>query len=126
MKKIITTDKAPAPIGPYNQAVLSGNTLYTSGQIAINPETGELVLNSIEAETKQVMQNMKEVLAAANMTFDNVIKTSIFISDMHNFSKINEVYGQYFDDATAPARETVEVANLPKFVNVEISMIAVK
>ncbi|WP_299007753.1 RidA family protein [uncultured Tenacibaculum sp.] len=126
MKKIITTNKAPAPIGPYNQAVLSGNTLYTSGQIAINPETGELVLDSIEAETKQVMQNMKEVLAAAGMTFENVIKTSIFISDMHNFSKINAVYGEYFDDATAPARETVEVANLPKFVNVEISMIAVK
>ena len=126
MKKIITTDKAPAPIGPYNQAVLSGNTLYTSGQIAINPETGELVLGSIEAETKQVMQNMKEVLAAAEMTFENVIKTSIFISDMHNFSKINAVYDEYFDDATAPARETVEVANLPKFVNVEISMIAVK
>lgn len=126
MKKIITTSKAPAPIGPYNQAVLSGNTLYTSGQIAINPETGELVLDSIEAETKQVMQNMKEVLAAADMTFENVIKTSIFISDMHNFSKINAVYGEYFDDATAPARETVEVANLPKFVNVEISIIAVK
>jgi 2-iminobutanoate/2-iminopropanoate deaminase len=126
MKKIITTDKAPAPIGPYNQAVLSGNTLYTSGQIAINPETGELVLNSIEAETKQVMQNIKEVLAAADMTFENVIKTSIFISDMHNFSKINAVYDEYFDDATAPARETVEVANLPKFVNVEISMIAVR
>ncbi|UTD14017.1 RidA family protein [Tenacibaculum mesophilum] len=126
MKKIITTDKAPAPIGPYNQAVLSGDTLYTSGQIAINPEAGELVLDSIEAETKQVMQNMKEVLAAAGMTFENVIKTSIFISDMHNFSKINAVYGEYFNDATAPARETVEVANLPKFVNVEISMIAVK
>lgn len=126
MKKIITTDKAPAPIGPYNQAVLSGNTLYTSGQIAINPETSKLVLDSIEAETKQVMLNMKEVLAAAEMTFENVIKTSIFISDMHNFSKINAVYGEYFDDATAPARETVEVANLPKFVNVEISMIAVK
>ena len=126
MKKIITTDKAPAPIGPYNQAILSGNTLYTSGQIAINPETGELVLDSIEAETKQVMQNMKEVLAAAGMTFENVIKTSIFISDMHNFSKINAVYGEYFNNATAPARETVEVANLPKFVNVEISMIAVK
>ncbi len=126
MKKIITTSKAPAPIGPYNQAILSGNTLYTSGQIAINPETGELVLDSIETETKQVMQNMKEVLAAADMTFENVIKTSIFISDMHNFSKINAVYSEYFDDATAPARETVEVANLPKFVNIEISMIAVK
>ena len=126
MKKIITTKKTPAPIGPYNQAVLSGNTLYTSGQIAINPETGELVMDSIEAETKQVMTNMKEVLAAAEMTFENVIKTSIFISDMHNFSKINSVYAQYFDEETAPARETVEVANLPKFVNVEISMIAVK
>ncbi|MCF2874097.1 MULTISPECIES: RidA family protein [unclassified Tenacibaculum] len=126
MKKIITTTKAPAPIGPYNQAVLSGNTLYTSGQIAINPETGELVQDSIEAETKQVMENMKEVLAAAEMTFENVVKTSIFISDMHNFSKINAVYAEYFDETTAPARETVEVANLPKFVNVEISMIAIK
>lgn len=126
MKKIITTTKAPAPIGPYNQAVLSGNTLYTSGQIALNPETGELVIGSIEAETKQVMENMKEVLAAADMTFENVVKTSIFISDMHNFSKINAVYAQYFNEATAPARETVEVANLPKFVNVEISMIAIK
>ncbi len=126
MKKIITTTKAPAPIGPYNQAVLSGNTLYTSGQIAINPETGALILDSIEAETKQVMENMKEVLAAAEMNFENIIKTSIFIADMNNFSKINAVYGTYFDAATAPARETVEVANLPKFVNVEISAIAVK
>lgn len=126
MKKIITTSKAPAPIGPYNQAVLSGNTLYTSGQIAIHPKTGELVLDSIEEETKQVMENMKAVLEAAQMTFENVIKSSIFISDMHQFSKINAVYGSYFDETTAPARETVEVANLPKFVNVEISMIAVK
>ena len=126
MKKIITTAKAPAPIGPYNQAVLSGNTLYTSGQIAINPENGELVLDSIKVETKQVMENMKEVLAAAEMTFENVIKTSIFISDMNNFSEINAVYGSYFNEETAPARETVEVANLPKFVNVEISIIAVK
>ena len=126
MKKIITTSKAPAPIGPYNQAVLSGNTLYTSGQIAINPENGKLVLGSIKVETKQVMENMKEVLATAEMTFENVVKSSIFISDMHNFSKINSVYAQYFKEETAPARETVEVANLPKFVNVEISMIAVK
>lgn len=126
MKKIINTPNAPAPIGPYNQAVLINNTLYTSGQIALNPETMELVMDSIEAETQQVMENMKAVLAAADMTFENVIKTSIFISDMHNFSKINTVYAQYFDEATAPARETVEVANLPKFVNVEISMIAVK
>jgi 2-iminobutanoate/2-iminopropanoate deaminase len=126
MKKIITTSKAPAPLGPYNQAVLSGNTLYTSGQIALNPENGELVLDSIEAETKQVMENMREVLAAAEMTFENVIKTSIFISDMNNFSKINAVYGEYFNEATAPARETVEVANFPKYVNIEISAIAVK
>lgn len=126
MKKIISTSKAPAPIGPYNQAVLSGNTLYTSGQIALHPETGELVMGDIKTETKQVMENMKAVLKAADMTFENVIKTSIFISDMNNFAQINEVYGTYFDDATAPARETVEVANLPKFVNVEISMIAIK
>ena len=126
MKKIITTVKAPAPIGPYNQAVLAGNTLYTSGQIALNPETGELVLDNIQAETRQVMENLKQVLLAADMTFENVIKTSIFISDMHNFSEINTVYGEYFNNETAPARETVEVANLPKFVNVEISAIAMK
>jgi len=126
MKQIIKTSKAPVPIGPYNQAVLSGNTLYTSGQIALHPETGELVLDNIKTETKQVMENMKAVLEAANMTFDNVVKASIFISDMKNFAQINEVYSNYFDDATAPARETVEVANLPKYVNVEISMIAVK
>jgi 2-iminobutanoate/2-iminopropanoate deaminase len=125
MKKIIKTSNAPAPIGPYNQAILSGNTLYTSGQIAINPATGELVLENITAETKQVMENMKAVLEAAEMTFENVVKTSIFISDMHNFGAINAVYATYFKEETAPARETVEVANLPKFVNVEISMIAV-
>ena len=126
MKKIITTTKAPSPIGPYNQAVLSGNTLYTSGQIATHPKTGEIVLSSILEETKQVMENLKEVLAAAEMTFENVVKTSIFISDMNNFEEINTVYAEYFNDETAPARETVEVANLPKFVNVEISAIAIK
>ena len=126
MKQIITTTKAPAPIGPYNQAVLSGNTLYTSGQIAFNPETNELVLDNITDETKQVMENMKEVLIAAGMTFENVVKTSIFISNMNDFGAINAVYGSYFDEATAPARETVQVACLPKNVNVEISMIAVK
>lgn len=126
MKKIIFTDKAPAPIGPYNQAVLVGNTLYTSGQIAINPSSGELVVTDIETETKQVMENMKAVLEAAEMTFDHVIKTSIFISDMNDFGKINGVYGSYFDEKTAPARETVQVACLPKNVNVEISMIAIK
>tara|TARA_R110001632_G_scaffold43376_6_gene110047 strand:- start:48590 stop:48970 length:381 start_codon:yes stop_codon:yes gene_type:complete len=126
MKKIIQTSKAPAPIGPYNQAVLVGNTLYTSGQIAINPSTGELELGSIKEETTLVMENMKAVLEAAEMTFENVVKASIFISDMNNFAEINAVYGTYFNEATAPARETVEVANLPKFVNVEISMIAIK
>lgn len=126
MKKIINTTKAPAPIGPYNQAVLVGNMLYTSGQIALHPETMELVIDDIKTETSQVMENMKAVLEAADMTFENVIKSSIFISDMNNFSQINDVYGKYFNDANAPARETVEVANLPKFVNVEISMIAVK
>lgn len=126
MKKIIFTEHAPAPIGPYNQAVLVGNTLYTSGQIAIDPITGHLVMDDIQTETKQVMDNMKAVLAAAEMTFENVIKTTIFISDMNDFAKINEVYGSYFEEKTAPARETVQVACLPKNVNVEISMIAVK
>ncbi len=126
MKKIIQTQNAPAPIGPYNQAVLVGNMLYTSGQIALDPATGILVTNDIQAETRLVMENLKAVLAAADMTFEQVVKASIFISDMNNFSKINEVYAQYFNDDTAPARETVEVANLPRFVNVEISVIAVK
>ncbi|MGJ5640752.1 Rid family detoxifying hydrolase [Formosa sp. S-31] len=126
MKTIITTPNAPAPIGPYNQAVLNNGILYTSGQIAINPKTNELVLDTIKAETTQVMENLKAVLAAADMTFNDVIKTSIFISDMHNFAEINAVYGEYFNEETAPARETVEVANLPKFVNVEISVIASK
>jgi len=126
MKKIIITDKAPAPIGPYNQAVLIGNTLYTSGQIALNPSSMELVLDDIETETKQVMENMKAVLEAADMTFENVVKTTIFIMDMNDFASINSVYGTYFDEKTAPARETVQVAGLPKGVNVEISMVAVK
>jgi 2-iminobutanoate/2-iminopropanoate deaminase len=125
MKKILFTDKAPAPIGPYNQAILSGNTLYTSGQIAINPATGDLVLDSIEIETKQVMENMKAVLESAGMTFENVVKSTIFISNMNDFASINSIYGSYFNEKTAPARETVQVACLPKNVNVEISMIAV-
>lgn len=125
MKTIIKTVDAPAPIGPYNQAILTGNTLYISGQIAINPVSNELEQSSIQDETEQVMRNLKAILQAADMSFENVVKTSIFISDMNNFSAINEVYGKYFEEATAPARETVEVANLPKFVNVEISMIAI-
>lgn len=126
MKKIINTDKAPAPIGPYNQAVLAGNMLYVSGQIAINPKSGELETDDLEKETTQVLENLKAILSEAGLSMEDVIKTSIFISDMNNFGKINEVYGRYFDADTAPARETVEVANLPKFVNVEISAIALK
>ena len=126
MKKIIFTKEAPAPIGPYNQAVLVNGTLYTSGQIAINPTTGELILDSIENETKQVMENMKAVLSAAEMDFNDVFKATIFISDMNNFTRINAIYGAYFNEETAPARETVEVACLPKNVNVEISMLACK
>ncbi|CAM4129025.1 RidA family protein [Gillisia hiemivivida] len=126
MKKIIKTSNAPAPIGPYNQAVLNGDMLYTSGQIAIDPKTGNLVTASIQAETELVMENLKAILTEAGMTFENVLKSSIFISDMNNFAQINEVYARYFNAETAPARETVEVANLPKFVNVEISVIASK
>ena len=126
MKKIIYTDKAPAPIGPYSQAVLIGSTLYTSGQIALNPQTMELVLDDIETETQQVMENMKAVLEAADMTFENVVKTTIFIMNMGDFARINSIYASYFDESNAPARETVQVAGLPKGVNVEISMVAVR
>jgi 2-iminobutanoate/2-iminopropanoate deaminase len=125
-KKIIFTENAPAPIGPYSQAVLIGNTLYTSGQIALDPATMHLVLQNIEVEAEQVMKNLKAVLEAAAMTFDNVVKTTIFLGDMEDFARVNAVYRKYFDEKTAPARETVEVAVLPKKVNIEISMIAVK
>ncbi|MGM8361795.1 RidA family protein [Flavobacterium sp. ARAG 55.4] len=124
MKKIIFTEKAPAPIGPYNQAVLTGNTLYVSGQIAINPVNGTLITETIEAETTQVMENLKAILEAAGMTFENVVKSSIFIQNMNDFGAINTVYGSYFNEKTAPARETVQVACLPKNVNIEISVIA--
>lgn len=126
MKKIINTSNAPAPIGPYNQAILSNGTLYISGQIPLNPKNGELVSGDIKKETKQSMENIKAILTEAEMTFENVVKSSIFLSDMKQFTEVNEVYASYFNAETAPARETVEVANLPKFVNVEISMIAVK
>jgi 2-iminobutanoate/2-iminopropanoate deaminase len=125
MKQIIFTANAPAPIGPYNQAVLSGNTLYISGQIPLNPTTGALVTENITAETTQVMQNLKAILETAGMTFENAVKTTIFIMNMDDFGAINTIYGSYFDEKTAPARETVQVAGLPKNVNVEISMIAV-
>ena len=124
-KTIIKTKQAPEPIGPYNQAILSDNTLYISGQICIDPATGTLKNKDVQEETHQVMHNLKAILAAAGMDFSNVIKTSIFIMDMHQFGAINEVYGKYFE-SEFPARETVQVSALPKFVNVEISMIAMK
>ena len=124
MKKIVNTSNAPKPIGPYNQAVISGNLMFMSGQIAFDPSTGELVIGEIQAETKQVMENLKSILDEAGLSFKDIIKTSIFLSDMNNFQQVNEVYGSYFSDEDAPARETVEVSRLPKDVNVEISMIA--
>lgn len=126
MKMIINTDKAPAPLGPYNQAVLAGDTLYTSGQIAINPATNELITSGVEDEAKLVMENLKAVLEAASMTFENVVKSTIFLNDMADFAKINAIYGSYFNEETAPARETVAVDTLPKNVNIEISMIAIR
>ncbi len=123
-KKIIQTDKAPAPIGPYNQAVTVGDFVFVSGQIPLDAVTGELVLDSIEAETEKVMENLAAVLAAAGAGFADVVKSSIFITDMNFFAQVNGVYGRYFDEATAPARETVQVAGLPKGVHVEISVIA--
>ena len=125
MKKIIHTKSAPAPIGPYNQAVLAGNTLYVSGQIALHPETGNLVSDNIQTETRQVLENLKAVINAADMQLSDVVKTSIFLSDMDSFATVNEVYGTYFTE-NYPARETVAVKTLPKNVNVEISAIAVK
>lgn len=123
-KKIVSTNKAPAPVGPYSQAVWAGNLLFLSGQIAIEPNTGSLVLDNIEAETHQVMKNIGAMLAAAEVTFEHVVKTSIFLSDMNDFNSVNTVYASYFNADTAPARECVEVAKLPKGVNVEISITA--
>lgn len=123
-KQIINSTEAPAPIGPYSQAVQHGNTLYVSGQIALDAKSGQLVGGSIQEETHQVMKNLKAILAAANMDFNHVVKCSIFVKDLGNFVAINEVYGQYFT-ANPPARETVEVSRLPKDVQVEISCIAV-
>ena len=125
-KKIITTLNAPAPIGPYNQAVLSDKTLYISGQIPLIPDTMEILSSTIEEETNLVMNNLKAILETAQMSFKNVVKTSIFLSDMNDFAKVNDVYGRYFDNDFAPARETIAVKALPKSVRVEISMIAVK
>lgn len=122
-KKVIQTDQAPAPIGPYNQAVAAGGFLFISGQICIKPDTGEMNNSDIQAETHQVMHNLKAVLQEAGMDFSNVVKTTIFLSDMTLFSEVNEIYGKYFE-GDFPARETVAVKGLPKNVNVEISMIA--
>jgi 2-iminobutanoate/2-iminopropanoate deaminase len=124
-KQIISTSAAPAPIGPYNQAILSGNMLFISGQICIDPSSGELKNKDLQEETHQVMNNLKNILSEAGMNFDNVVKTTIFLTDMKRFTEVNEVYGKYFT-SNFPARETVQVSALPKFVNVEISMIAVK
>ncbi|MEQ8925933.1 MAG: RidA family protein [Fulvivirga sp.] len=125
MKKIVNSNKAPEPIGPYSQAVMASDTLYVSGQIAINRASGELIQDNIQAETKQVMENLGHVLKEANMSYANIVKCSIFIKNMDDFGSINEIYGQYFDELP-PARETVEVSKLPKNVNVEISCIAVR
>lgn len=124
-RKVMNTSEAPAPIGPYNQAVFAGDTLYISGQIPIDPQTGTLNNNNLEAETHQCMQNLKAILTAAGLDFSHVVKSTIFITDMNRFAEINSVYGQYFT-TDFPARETVQVAALPKAVNVEISMIAVR
>lgn len=124
-KKIIRTDNAPAPIGPYNQAIQYGDMLFISGQVPIDPKTGEVIQGDIKDETRLVMENLKAILTEAGMTFDNVLKTSIFLMDMGQFGSVNEVYGSYFG-SYAPARETIQVAGLPKGVKVEISMIAGK
>ena len=126
MKEIKNTPKAPAPVGPYNQATLANGTLYIAGQIPINPATGDIVNTDIEAETHQVMTNLKNILENAGMTFEHIVKCSVFVKNMQDYSRINAVYAQYFNDDTAPARELVEVSALPKYVNVEISAIAVK
>jgi len=123
-KQIINTPNAPAPIGPYNQAVQAGNWLFISGQVALIPATGELVTTGIKDEAKQVMENLKAILTEANITFNNIVKTTIFLSDMSLFAEVNEVYGSYFT-SDYPARETVAVKGLPRNVNVEISMIAI-
>jgi 2-iminobutanoate/2-iminopropanoate deaminase len=124
MKKIIKTENAPKPIGPYNQAVIAGNYMFISGQIALNPKNGELITGEIKKETTQVMENLKAILSEASLTFENIVKTTIFLSDMNDFSIVNEIYGSYLNNLTAPARETVQVSKLPVGVNVEISMIA--
>lgn len=125
MKAVINTSDAPAPIGPYSQAVTAGNLVFVSGQIALNPATGELIMNDIQTETRQVMENIGSILSEAGISFSHIVKTTIFLKDMQDFARVNDVYGTYFKDQF-PARETVQVAGLPKNVNVEISVTAVK
>lgn len=124
MKKIINTEKAPKPVGAYNQAVVHNDTLFISGQIALDPRTGELVTDDLEAETRRVMENIKAILEEAGLTFDHVLKVSVFVSDMKEYDRVNAVYSEYFDEANAPARELIQVAALPKSVHLEISLIA--
>lgn len=123
-KSIVTSKSAPAPIGPYNQAVWYGDILFVSGQIPLSPETGILVLDSIEAETERVMENLQGILVSARLSFENVLKCSVFVTDINDFSRINAVYGKYFAEDTAPARELVQVAALPRGVHIEISLVA--
>ena len=125
-KKILKTDNAPSPIGPYNQAVQYGDMLFISGQVPIDPKTGNVAEGDIQTETKQVMENLKAILLEAGMDFSHVLKTTIFLMDMGQFGQVNEIYGSYFNNDNAPARETVQVSGLPKGVKVEISMIAGK
>ena len=124
MKKIVKTNKAPQPVGPYNQAVIHNSTMYISGQIALDPITKELMINNLTEETMLVMNNLKAILENENLSFENVIKSTIFLSDMGNFKEVNEIYASFFKSGNEPARETVEVSKLPLGVNVEISMIA--
>jgi len=125
MKKIINTNKAPLPVGPYNQAVMVKNTLYISGQVALNPNNNELIQGSIDEESHQIMKNIESILKEAGLDFKNVVRSKIYLTDMSNFSKVNEVYGSYFEKGHEPARTTIEVSGLPLGVDVEIDMIAV-
>ena len=125
MKKIINTKKAPLPVGPYSQAIMVNNTLYISGQVALNPENNELIEDSVEKESYQIMENIKSILNETGLSFKNVVRSKIYLTDMNNFSKVNQVYGSYFEKGQEPARTTIEVSGLPLGVGVEIDMIAV-
>ena len=125
MKKIINTKKAPLPVGPYSQAIMVNNTLYISGQVALNPENNELIEDSVEKESYQIMENIKSILNESGLSFKNVVRSKIYLTDMNNFSKVNQVYGSYFEKGQEPARTTIEVSGLPLGVGVEIDMIAV-